>query len=273
MNKRTLAAIFVATAIPVAAPAVPVFAADVAGVAPIPVRPPVLAPRNNWYGFYIGGHGGYGWGGGGIAFSGADVPAGTPTPVAADPRGGLGGITYGSNYQFDNLVIGTESDFAFTGIKKRETLGPLAGFTTAVTGEQKLEYFSTTRGRIGFVLGDHFLIFATGGLASGSVESSVSFNRVAPGACAGAGNCLIGSHDKTRWGWAAGGGIEYANGPWSVKIDYLHYDLGDLSYTVVDRTAPGVAFTATNKFSGDIVRGGINYRFNWTLIDLFFGRL
>ena len=53
-----------------------------------------------------------------------------------------------------------------------------------------------------------------------------------------------------------------------MKIDYLHYDLGDAELYRRRPTAPGVAFTASNKFSGDIVRGGINYRFNWTLWDL-----
>ena len=97
MTKRTTRVHFRGDGVPVAAPAAPAFAADIPRVAPIPVRPPVVAPRNNWYGFYIGGHGGYGWGSDGITFSGATVPAGTPTPVAADPRGCLGGITYGTN--------------------------------------------------------------------------------------------------------------------------------------------------------------------------------
>jgi outer membrane immunogenic protein len=266
MTKQTIAYALMAAALPLAAAILPAQAADFSRVPPMSA-----APRQSWYGTFIGVHGGYGRGGDGITFSGTAVPAGTPTPVVSDPRGGLGGVTYGTNWQFNNLVIGTESDFAFTGIKQRETLGPLAGFTVAVTAEQKLEYLATTRGRIGFVLGDHLLIFGTGGLASGSVESTVSFNNVAPGACGGAGNCPIGSRDKTRWGWSAGAGIEYANGPWSVKIDYLHYDLGDLNYTVVDPTGGG-AFTATNKLSGDLVRGGINYRFNWTVWDVLLGR-
>ena len=272
MTKQAIASVLVAATVAAGAPSLPAIAADIGrAVTPVPVRAPVLAPRYSWYGSYIGGHGGYGWGGDGITLSGA-VPAGAPSPVAGDARGGLGGITYGTNWQFDNLVVGTESDFAFTSIKKTETLGPLAGFATSVTGESRLKYLSTSRGRIGLVVGDQLLIFATGGLASGSVESSTSFNLVAPGACAGVGNCPSGSHDKARWGWSAGGGIEFANGPWSVKVDYIHYDLGKLNYTVVDPTLPGGAFTASNKFSGDIVRGGINYRFSWTFWDLVFGR-
>ena len=136
MTKRAIASALIATAVSMAAPTVPAFAADIAPrVAPMPAAMPAMAPRYSWYGFYVGVHGGYGWGGGGITFNGAAVPLGTPSPVAGDARGALGGVTYGSNFQFDNIVIGTESDFAFSGIKKSETLGPIAGFTTSVIGE------------------------------------------------------------------------------------------------------------------------------------------
>jgi outer membrane immunogenic protein len=260
-----------------AAAAVPAFAADLPSVAP-PARAPVVAPRYSWYGFYVGLQAGYGWSGSAIEYSpnaayAVPFAAGAvPGPVAADPKGFVGGITYGSNWQFGGFVVGTESDFSFSAVKRRETLGPLGGFTVQVTGEQKLKYFSTTRARAGFVIGEHLLVFGTGGLASGGVEGSSSFNFVAPGLCAGVGNCPIGSRSKTLWGWAAGGGIEYAHGPWSVKLDYLHYDLGTLKYNVVDPTLPAGVIAASTRFSGDLVRGGINYRFNWTLWDLAFGR-
>ena len=61
---------------------------------------------------------------------------------------------------------------------------------------------------------------------------------------------------KTLWGWAAGGGLEYAIGHWLVRAEYLHYDLGDLNYNVVDPRTITLA-AATNKVSGDIVRGAI----------------
>ena len=47
--------------------------------------------------------------------------AGIPGTLAGNPKGFVGGITYGSNYQFDRLVIGIDSDFDFTNIKSSQT--------------------------------------------------------------------------------------------------------------------------------------------------------
>ena len=79
---------------------------------------------------------------------------------------------------------------------------------------------------------------------------------------------------RVRWaeGWTAGGGVEFANGPWSLKIEYLYYDLGKLSYNVTDPTLPAGSIIATDKFAGSLVRAGLNYHFNWTVLDLVFGR-
>jgi outer membrane immunogenic protein len=246
--------------------------------APPPMRAPavVAAPPYSWYGFFIGIQGGYGFGGKAIAYTpnaaSPFVPASLPGQVADNPAGFVGGITYGTNFQFGRMVIGTESDWSYSDIHKRETLGPVTGFATQVTAEQRLHYFSTSRARLGFLMSDQWLIYGTGGLASGRAESSSSFNLVAPAACAGVGLCPTGTREKTLWGWSAGGGLEFANGPWSLKVDYLYYDLGKLNYNVVDPTLPGGVIATSSRFSGSLVRGGLNYRFNWTPWDLVFGR-
>ncbi len=276
MTFRALAgACAIATLLALAAPA-PSLAADIPTVAGPPARAPVMvaAPaRNSWYGSYIGIHGGYGFGNQAIAYTPNAAYAGVVAPgsVAGDPRGYVAGITYGTNFQFGGMVLGTESDFSFSGITRTETLGPaLAGLPARVTGEQEMKYFSSTRARGGFLLGDHVLIFGTGGLASGSAEASTNFNLAAPAACAGI--CPAGSRSKTLWGWTAGGGLEFAYGPWSLKADYLYYDLGKLSYNAVDPALPAGVIATSTKFSGHVVRGGLNYRFNWTFYDLFLGR-
>ena len=56
---------------------------------------------------------------------------------------------------------------------------------------------------------------------------------------------------------------------WTVKAEWLHYDLGTATYsngTMTGILANGpINFTdvssSTVKFSGDIVRAGINYKF------------
>src|SRR5436190_18995337 len=92
------------------------------GAADIPAAPIVKAPiavpaKQSWYGFYIGANGGYAWGNNSVEF-GPDafyapllIGAGIPGTLAGKPQGFLGGVTYGSNYQFNSIVIGIDSDF------------------------------------------------------------------------------------------------------------------------------------------------------------------
>jgi len=244
-------------------------AADLPTKAPA-YAPPVPAPYN-WTGSYIGGHFGYGWGSDPIdlapitAFAAGTVPG----SVADNPRGVLGGVQYGTNWQFNRFVLGWDSDFSFTDIKRSQTLVTLpAGVVTSTSGEQKLEWFSTSRGRVGYLLTDNLMLYGTGGLASGRASAN---NFISQPGCP-AGFCLAGSESTTRWGWAAGGGLEYGVGHWLLRAEYLHYDLGDLNYIVGDPRAPVGMVAASSKVSGDIVRGAISYKFDWTFWDLIFGR-
>jgi opacity protein-like surface antigen len=78
------------------------------------------------------------------------------------------------------------------------------------------------------------------------------------------------SFSDTRAGWTAGAGIEWMIFQrWSVKAEYLHYDLGSVTYNgqlgPVNTVAPfGNYFVnnaaSTTRFNGDIVRAGLNYR-------------
>jgi opacity protein-like surface antigen len=66
------------------------------------------------------------------------------------------------------------------------------------------------------------------------------------------------------WGWTAGFGLEYGHGPWSIKAEYLHYDLGSLTRSYIDPITIqlNTGVTSRVEFSGDIVRVGLNYRFD-----------
>jgi outer membrane immunogenic protein len=76
-----------------------------------------------------------------------------------------------------------------------------------------------------------------------------------------------------RVGWTAGGGLEWLFAPnWSLKVEYLYYDLGRVSYalfplqqfggfgTVLDTVG---ASQSSTRFSGNIVRAGLNYHFTF----------
>jgi outer membrane immunogenic protein len=80
-----------------------------------------------------------------------------------------------------------------------------------------------------------------------------------------------GSYSGTRVGWTAGAGLEYLFAPnWTLKAEWLRYDLGSATYS--NGTLNGILtgsstinFTdvssSTVKFTGDIARAGVNYKF------------
>jgi outer membrane immunogenic protein len=235
-----------------------------AAAADMPLKAPPAPPVYNWYGFYIGGTAGYAWGSNAIDLSyGPAFPAGLPATEAGNPHGFIGGLEYGTNYQFGRWVLGTESDFSFGNITSSQT-SSTGAFTNS--GSQKLTDLSTSRGRAGYTIQDNILLYGTAGLAEGTAKTTLSS---AGAACP---PCFGGSVSKTLWGWTAGAGVEYAKGPWSVKVEYLHYDLGNLNINFIDPTAPGVTASTSTRYAGEIVRAGVNYHFTWTPWDLVFGR-
>jgi outer membrane immunogenic protein len=111
---------------------------------------------------------------------------------------------------------------------------------------------------------------ASGGFAFGEAKSSTTITQSCPVACAIIfDHPATGSASKTLTGWALGGGMEYAlTTSWSVKAEYLHYDLGSMTFatTPLASRVPVGPFTTINiaptaNFRGDIVRVGLNYKF------------
>jgi outer membrane immunogenic protein len=179
----------------------------------------------NWSGFYVGIQGGYAW---------ADSSHETVPPSGEwDFSGGLYGVTWGTNWQSGNWVYGFDSDYSFSEIEGDRTAVGCGG--TCFTDIRNL---STSRVRLGYASGNA-LVYATGGLAYGSVHAGI----------------VNGPDDKeTRFGWALGAGVEWALAPnWSLKAEYLHVDLGDRHNYTAAGTANDVDVTA------DIARLALNY--------------
>jgi outer membrane immunogenic protein len=103
----------------------------------------------------------------------------------------------------------------------------------------------------------------TGGVAVGNVKGNFNFSDTFAAATES------GSISTTRTGWAAGGGMEVGvAGPWTVKVEYLHVDLGSASTTSTNLRAftPSIAFpqnpfTHSVDLTANILRVGVNYRF------------
>jgi outer membrane immunogenic protein len=180
-------------------------------------------------------------------------------------------VQAGYNVQTGSLVWGVEADIAAAGIKGSSTVSrTLPVFPDIMTRqEQKVDWLGTVRGRIGATVTPDLMLYATGGLAYGHVKASTSI--VDPTLAAGT-PCLnvicgAGTSESWRAGWAVGGGGEYRFASnWSVKLEYLYYDLGSEKYTFFNplfpfTPGPARGFDATADFTGHIARVGLNYKF------------
>jgi outer membrane immunogenic protein len=230
----------------------PALAADLAVKAP-PRNAPIVAPYS-WTGWYIGANAGYGlgYGQGTLAFG----PA--LETFNAMPAGGFGGGQLGYNYQFGSFVIGAETDIQGAGISDTRTclLGCIPGSSALI--DQKLNWFGTTRARVGLANGP-VLTYVTAGAAYGGMETGVTTIFGASTAAS--------SVSATKSGWTWGTGVEAAlGGNWTAKAEYLYMDLGSssASNTVA---VPGIAgvipvvTTVNVKNREQIFRAGVNYHF------------
>jgi outer membrane immunogenic protein len=229
-----------------------------------------------WTGFYFGGNAGYGWGHAETEFDPLPDPVTffdlEPTSLEPDPSGFIGGGQIGFNWQWNKwLVLGIETDFQGTDIEDSETRGPILDITGApnnpdsfLFAHERLQWFGTTRARIGIAPWCRWLFYATGGVAYGNVDYSANTNFGAP-------SFLFATFpvdfSTTKVGWTVGGGIEYAIGHhWSVRAEYLHYDLGDEDRTqnqLILGVPQGPPFFVHYNFEtkGEIFRGGLNFKF------------
>ena len=216
-------------------------------------------PAANWRGFYAGANGGSG-----IArdVTVHTIAAGGGFNNSLDiaPRGFNGGLQAGYNWQIGNWVYGLETDFqGSTQITDRSCLDTCAPGSIA-NFRQKLEWFGTTRGRVGYGVGP-ILFYATGGLAYGGVKTRVTENIVALGINGSA------TVQDARIGYAAGAGVEtplevfdwFTPERWTVKSEYLYMDLGNSSNNYI---LNGVTHTLTTNEQNHIFRTGVNYRFD-----------
>jgi outer membrane immunogenic protein len=246
--------------------------------ADMPVKAVYRAPVvvYNWTGCYIGGSVGANWrrsydpsfslvdGGSGAA---AALAAGAiPPRYSIDGSGWLGGGQIGCNYQASNWVFGIETDISGTRLNGSQTLNTaVAGFfPVTASASQSMNWIGTTRGRIGWAF-DNVLVYATGGAAYAKVSNTYGLSNVA-----GGGNVSTALADSAnQFGWTLGAGLEVGFGQWSVKGEYLYYDIG--SHTLTGNcTITGGALCAgatpttfSTQFAnrGSIARVGLNYRF------------
>ncbi len=233
---------------------------------------PMVSPMYNWSGFYAGIHAGYTFGEGSNIDTTGQAPINVlnvtggarPGSVGLDRDGFIGGGQMGYNWQANSpWVFGFEADISYTDINSSRTVVtvPLSGVGSLNnTFNSRMEYFGTVRGRLGYAW-DRTMVYATGGFAYGEVENSAAFFGPNPAAALQ----FVGGNRDTKTGYTVGGGIEHAwMGNWTVKAEYLYYDLGSTTLGVNFVPGGGGGGTGYNtRFENDghIVRAGLNYKF------------
>jgi outer membrane immunogenic protein len=250
-------------------------AADLPVKAP-PIIPPVVY---DWTGFYIGANLGYSWGRSSDVSTLSNFPLGAvffTNTNRARMDGVVGGAQAGYNWQVQNWVLGVEQDLDGTGEKARRAFICPIGVCTPATlvgalvvpgpavpfsMTQRLDWFSTIRGRVGYLVTPKVLLYGTGGFAFGQVSTSESF----------AGSPFGFSGSDTRYGWTAGAGIEGIIAPnWTARLEYLYLDLGRTTgsfQTAVGANPVGVISSSfSSRISDNIVRVGVNYTFNTPIV-------
>ena|SRR5579871_893298 len=266
------------------------FEATAADMPAVPIlKTPMRSLAYDWTGFYIGVNGG-----GSAGRSSTDVVF-TPTPpslVGPGPFalgsvshymvGALGGIQAGYNWQTNAAVAGLEADIQATGQKGGAQLPfvlpvslnncnapclpqPPTPTMGAVGFAQQLRWFGTARVRLGFTPADRWLVYTTGGLAYGEINTDATVTVAAHAETAP-------SFSRTKAGWVVGGGIEAALGSgWTGKVEYLHLDLGSVSGNfTATKVFPFIGtFLATSRVTDEIMRVGVNYRFGGPVVTKY----
>ncbi|WP_298259274.1 outer membrane protein [Bradyrhizobium sp.] len=255
-------------------------AADLPAKAPVYTKAPAyVEPIYDWTGFYVGGNVGYSWGrasdsttitnaAGTVLFSGTN---------RTDLNGIVGGGQIGYNWQMQNYLFGLEADIQGSGEKgTHDYLCPTSTCIAPVLGalvvpgpavsealSQKIDWFGTVRGRVGVLAAPQILLYATGGLAYGEVNSNATIAPVTTGISA-----AIPGVNTTNVGWTLGAGIEGAiGGNWTARVEYLYVDLGTVSGSFA--TTIGTTNLVSNystRVTDNILRAGINYKFGGPVV-------
>jgi outer membrane immunogenic protein len=242
--------------------------------------PVYVDPGFDWTGFYIGGNLGYSWGrssdtssitnaaGTAVLFSGTD---------RTDLNGIVGGGQFGYNWQMQNWVFGLEADIQGTGEKGTHNyLCPTSTCLPNIVGaavvlgpavsealSQKIDWFGTVRGRIGVLAAPKVLLYATGGLAYGEVNSNATIAPVTTGVSA-----AFPGVNSTNVGWTLGAGVEgVISGNWTARLEYLYVDLGRVNGSFA--TTIGTTNLVSNfssHITDNILRVGVNYKFGGPVV-------
>jgi outer membrane immunogenic protein len=226
---------------------------------------PVEGPGSdyNWTGFYIGAHAGYGW----KTNDFGEVVSVTPLVTLGDigSRGWVFGGHTGFNKQYGRWVAGLEFDISAANISGDsnpfiQNFG--GGITISDVVSDNVKYLGTARARVGVALGWDFLFYGTAGLAWERLNRVDTQILVAPGIS----QTVITTQPRDHFGWVVGvgGELRLGNSNWLARLEYLHYDFGEVEQSTTVIVTPGNGFAdRPGRQTIDVVRAALSYKFSY----------
>lgn len=193
-----------------------------------------------WTGYYVGVHGGWGWG-----TSRVDDPLFRPADTRPEYKsdGPIAGGQIGANWQFGNVVAGVELDASWTSLRSvSSNIVPIPG---AFSQGVEIHALATAAARLGYAMGP-WLFYAKGGGAYAYMDITTAITAQGPI-----------STTENRFGVTGGAGVEVAflrNVSAKVEYNYLYFP--EQSYSFVTPATVGTVDHYVH-----LVKAGINVRF------------
>jgi outer membrane immunogenic protein len=230
-------------------------------------------PVYSWTGFYIGGDLGGAWtsnSGTWIALFPAPSPGTNPIAAGTGGSGFVGGLHAGYNYQFaQTWVAGLEGDWMWSNAggsfsQPWTVTGTSAQYPGTFTNmSSKLDWVSSLRARVGYLVTPNLLAYGTGGVAWGRFDYGA--NSVCTTAC-GVNYVANSALSSTQTGFTVGGGLEWAmTRNWLLRTEYLYYRFNNAQNAVAVPAAPFAPPTPSNygwsATNVSVARVGLSYKF------------
>lgn len=220
-------------------------------------------PVFNWQGFYVGGETRNSWTNTKID------PKNAEGSFSWNPKtnGFVGGVFAGYNFDIGhNIILGVDTDLLWTDITAKDT----RSFTTSTIepgpkifppiiefdadsdrARVKQKWVGATRARIGYAM-DRWLPYLSGGAAYARIETSIVDVDVSTHQ-----GTVLFNESKTRLGWTAGGGIDYAvTDKILLRAEYRYTDFGKKNHLLTNGSTQ-----YRFKYKANDFRVGAAYRF------------
>lgn len=174
--------------------------------------------------------------------------------VGGEHSDAIAGGHMGVQHQLGRLVVGVEGSFSgsfsdFGGLTSGTT--PPCGLLAGLSCRAGLHDVVTLGPRLGWSPSDAWLIYATGGWATGRLQDRVFSDAT---------GAIVGATNDRHSGWFLGGGIEYAlTRNWIVGVEYLHVDF-ETKFRCDTVIGCGAGESRNGSADVDIVRARLSFK-------------